>query len=303
MAYLHENREQFAEALNLAVYKTGLAPEIIEKDYYVTMILKKLSKQFDYAVFKGGTSLQKCYRVISRFSEDIDITTDEKLSQSRKKKLKYGIIEIAKELNMEMPNVEDTRSRRDYNRYELAYDSVLNRMTGAVKPTVLLETSFSETSFPTVILPVCSYLGDLLEKEAPALQEQCQLEVFSMKVQSLERTLVDKVFAICDYYLQGNVKRHSRHLYDIFKLYPLVTMDETFRGLIKEVRVIRSKTRICPSAMPGVDVPKLLKEIESRDIYKEDYNVLTVRLLNENVSYADALSAVEKIAESGFFCE
>lgn len=33
MGYLHENRDQFTEALNLAVFKTGLKPEIIEKDY------------------------------------------------------------------------------------------------------------------------------------------------------------------------------------------------------------------------------------------------------------------------------
>lgn len=303
MAYLHENKDQFTEALNLAVFKTGLGPEIIEKDYYVTMILKKLSEQFEYAVFKGGTSLQKCYRVISRFSEDIDITVDEILSQGQKKKLKYGIVGIAKELKLEIPNIEDTKSRRDYNRYELTYDSVLNRQTGAVKPSVLLETSFSEISFPTVALPVHSYMGDLYEMEAPAMLELYQLDVFSMKVQSLERTMIDKVFALCDYYMQGNVRRHSRHLYDIFKLYPLVTMDETFHGLVKEVREVRSKNAICPSAMPGVDVPKLLREIENRDVYKEDYNVLTVRLLNESVSYEDALSVVRKIVESGFFGE
>ncbi len=171
---------------------------------------------------------------------------------------------------------------------------------GAVKPSVLLETSFSEISFPTVTLPVHSYMGDLFEMEAPTLLELYQLAVFSMKVQSLERTLIDKVFALCDYYLQGNVKRHSRHLYDIFKLYPLVTMDETFHGLIKDVREVRSKTAICPSAMPGMNVPKLLREIEIRDVYKEDYNVLTVRLLNESVSYEEALSAIRKIADSGF---
>ena len=303
MAYLHENKDQFTEALNLAVFKTGLGPEIIEKDYYVTMILKKLSEQFEYAVFKGGTSLQKCYRVISRFSEDIDITVDEILSQGQKKKLKYGIVGIAKELKLEIPNIEDTKSRRDYNRYELTYDSVPNRPTGVVKPSVLLETSFSEISFPTVALPVHSYMGDLYEMEAPAMLELYQLDVFSMKVQSLERTMIDKVFALCDYYMQGNVRRHSRHLYDIFKLYPLVTMDETFHGLVKEVREVRSKNAICPSAMPGVDVSKLLREIESRGVYKEDYKVLTVRSLNESVSYEDTLSVVRKIVESGFFGE
>ena len=92
MDYLHNNREQFAEAINLAVFQTGLAPEIIEKDYYITLILRKLSEMFDFVVFKGGTSLSKCHKVIDRFSEDIDITIDNSLSQGQKKKLKYGIV-------------------------------------------------------------------------------------------------------------------------------------------------------------------------------------------------------------------
>jgi len=42
---------------------------------------------------------------------------------------------------------------------------------------------------------------------------------FEMKVQGIDRALADKVFAVCDYYLQGKVAKHSRHLYDIFISY------------------------------------------------------------------------------------
>ena len=130
MDYLHNNREQFAEAINLAVFQTGLAPEIIEKDYYITLILRKLSEMFDFVVFKGGTSLSKCHKVIDRFSEDIDITIDNSLSQGQKKKLKYGIVEIVEELGMKISNIDDIRSRRDYNCYRIEYDSVLKSTSG-----------------------------------------------------------------------------------------------------------------------------------------------------------------------------
>ena len=50
---------------------------MIEKDYYVTMILRLLSEQLELCVFKGGTSLSKGFHVINRFSEDIDITFNE----------------------------------------------------------------------------------------------------------------------------------------------------------------------------------------------------------------------------------
>ena len=232
MDYLHNNREQFAEAINLAVFQTGLAPEIIEKDYYITLILRKLSEMFDFVVFKGGTSLSKCHKVIDRFSEDIDITIDNSLSQGQKKKLKYGIVEITEEFGMKISNIDDIRSRRDYNCYRIEYDSVLTFTSGAVNPMVIMETSFTEVSFPTVTLAVGSYIGELLQEEASEMLTEYSLNPFEMKVQGLDRTLIDKVFAVCDYYLSGRVKKHSRHIYDIYKLSPLVRQDDDFKKLI-----------------------------------------------------------------------
>ena len=301
MDYLHNNREQFAEAINLAVFQTGLAPEIIEKDYYITLILCKLSKMFDFVVFKGGTSLSKCHKVIDRFSEDIDITIDNSLSQGQKKKLKYGIVEIAEELSMKISNMEDIRSRRDYNCYKIEYDSVLTSTFGAVNPMVIMETSFTEVSFPTVTLAVASYIGELLQEEAPEMLTEYSLNPFEMKVQGLDRTLIDKVFAVCDYYLSGRVKKHSRHIYDIYKLSPLVRQDDDFRKLIQEVRDVRSKASICLSAQPDVNVTELLHKIIHDEVYKEDYNTLTVRLLKEKVDYNEAIQVLRKIADSGFF--
>ena len=45
----------------------GLEESIVEKDYYVTMILKELVQRNTNVVFKGGTSLSKAYHVIDRF--------------------------------------------------------------------------------------------------------------------------------------------------------------------------------------------------------------------------------------------
>ena len=301
MDYLHNNREQFAEAINLAVFQTGLAPEIIEKDYYITLILRKLSEMFDFVVFKGGTSLSKCHKVIDRFSEDIDITIDNSLSQGQKKKLKYGIVEIAEEFGMKISNIDDIRSRRDYNCYRIEYDSVLKSTSGAVNPMVIMETSFTEVSFPTVTLAVGSYIGKLLQEEAPEMLTEYSLNPFEMKVQGLDRTLIDKVFAVCDYYLSGRVKKHSRHIYDIYKLSPLVRQDDDFKKLIQEVRDVRSKASICLSAQPDVNVTELLYKIIRDEVYKEDYNTLTVRLLKEKVDYNEAIQVLRKIADSGFF--
>ena len=108
MAWLHENKEDFLDAVNLAEEKYGVLPTVVEKDYYVTMILRELSQRLDYVVFKGGTSLSKCHKVIKRFSEDIDITIDRKLSQGQMKKLKAAIKAIAEELSLRIPNIDQT---------------------------------------------------------------------------------------------------------------------------------------------------------------------------------------------------
>ena len=301
MAYLHKDKEEFINAVNLASEYFHILPMIVEKDYYVTMILRELSERQGFVVFKGGTSLSKCHKAIKRFSEDIDITIDSRLSQGQMKKLKEVIKDIAAELGLAIPNIEETRSRRSYNRYILEYQSALSEPDDAVQSAVLMETSFAEVSFPTVILQVHSYIGDMMTKEAPDELENFHLEPFEMKVQGLDRTLVDKVFALCDYYMQDRVKKHSRHIYDIYKLLQIVPQTEEFRALIQEVRSVRAMTNICPSAQPEVNVPEMLNFLIENEIYKDDYEKITARILEEDVNYETAIEAVKKIAASGMF--
>ena len=303
MAFLHENREEFRNAVNLASERFHILPVVSEKDYYVTMILRKLSERLDFVVFKGGTSLSKCHRVIKRFSEDIDITIDTKLSQGQMKKLKEAIKEAAEVLGLTIPNLNETRSRRSYNRYILAFESVISDPDDIVQSAVLMETSFAEVSFPTVVLPVRSYIGDMMIEEAPEELENYRLDPFKMKVQGIDRTLVDKVFAICDYYMQGKVKKHSRHIYDIYKLLPIIPQNEEFKRLVREVRNVRTMNNICPSAQPGIDVPEMLKYLVANDVYKSDFEIVTSRILEEQVTYATAVEAVKVIADSGMFEE
>lgn len=74
--------------------KLNATPAIVEKDYYVSLFLQHLVKKVPNKLFKGGTSLSKCHKVINRFSEDIDLTLDvnkHKVAKkiSNKKLLRY----------------------------------------------------------------------------------------------------------------------------------------------------------------------------------------------------------------------
>ena len=59
-----------------------------------------------------------------------------------------------------------------------------------------------------------------MKSEAPEFIEKFSLSDFKMKTQCIERTFIDKVFALCDYFLQNKIPSHSRHIYDIYKLLP-----------------------------------------------------------------------------------
>ena len=301
MAYLHENRELFLDAINQTSLSASLDPHVVEKDYYVTMILKLVSQEFSYIVFKGGTSIQKAYGAIKRFSEDIDITIDEHISRKEKKKIKYGIADVCERLGLTILNLDDIRSSRDYNKYEIAYTSVLNGTAGIIMPTVILETSYTEVSFPVETRQIHNYIEKELSLQNQKIIKELDLSVFEMKVQSLDRSLVDKVFALGDYYLSGKTKRYSRHIYDIYKLWPLVEKNDDFRKLIQDVRSERAKKEICKSAQTGVYMNELLNRIVKDEIFREDYEILTSELLEESISYEEAITAIKEIIKSNYF--
>ncbi len=300
---LHNDKELFQEVVVSAAEDLGQVVPIVEKDYYVTLVLRSLSLECPNCVFKGGTSLSKCHHVIDRFSEDIDIAFSRKLSQGMRKHLKNDIIAgISETLGMPIIDWNNARSRRDYNAYTFFYDSLENYVSeGRLLQGVKMEVSLASISFPTVELPVESYVYQYLMKENKDIVDEYDLHPFLMKVQGIDRTLVDKVFAICDYYLQGKTKRYSRHIYDIYMLLPKVSLDDDFKELVKQVRVVRSEMSICPSAADGVDIPELLQEIIEKDVYKEDYSSITIYFQRHPVSYDDAIEAVRTIAISGIF--
>jgi hypothetical protein len=276
---------------------------IIEKDYFVSLFLKKIAEKQPGVVFKGGTSLSKCYKLINRFSEDLDLnveTPSAKLSEGQRKRLKQDIVSIIDELGFKLVNPEQVRSRRDFNRYMIDYNSEAPPVF--LKQFLIVETAVYIKSFPTQTMNVASLVYDyLLANGASGENEKYGLEPFVVKVQSLERTFIDKVFAVADYYLDGHIEAHSRHIYDLFKLYPKINLNSAFAELVAEVREVRKPHITCRSAQDGVDLQELLSKIVVEDTYKSDYNQITKTLLFEDLPYSEAVTTLTKIINSGCF--
>ena len=130
---------------------------------------------------------------------------------------------------------------------------------------------------------------------------QYGLEPFDIRVQTLGRTLIDKVFAVCDYMLDNKTERQSRHIYDLSRLLTLVTLDDDLKSLVKEVREDRKNGSKCYSAQDGISVPRLLQQVIDTEVYKKDYEDVTEKLLSKPVIYEEAIKALEAIIASGVF--
>lgn len=297
--YLHEDKESFKDIVEQVSNEIGRTPVVVEKDYYVTLVLKLLSEKLNNCVFKGGTSLSKGFHAIDRFSEDIDITFSEHIGETRRKKLKNIVLKgIGEELGMPIINWEHTQSDRDYNAYQFAYESVFGMKDDRMPQYVKLETALGSYSFPTQVVEIGNYIGDyFIEKGREDLAEKFLLSRFSMKLQALERTYIDKIFALCDYYLQGKAKRYSRHLYDIYKLTPMIKVNDSFLELVGEIREHRAKMSICPSAKENVDVSAIVMEFCDNAFFQEDYQTITDYFTADYVSYEDAISNMRHVVK------
>ena len=296
--YLHNNKEQFFNVLESVSKVSKIQADLVEKDYYVSLILKEIATSSNKVVFKGGTSLSKALKAINRFSEDIDISFSEHIGASRRKKLKYNIIApIAEKLGLVITNLDKTQSDRDINNYIFEYKPLCNSNAHII-PAVKVETSLITAVFPFQAMPIRNYIADYAKDIS---LKDYGLEPFMMNVQVLERTLIDKVFAICDYYLAEKSRRLSRHIYDIHKILPRINFNEQFRKLLQKVREIRSSLDICPSAKPGININQLLKEICDKDFFKSDYEGVTQFFIFDNIKYKETKESLKKIIDSNVF--
>lgn len=271
---------------------------MVEKDTIQSMFLLGLSESGLPLVFKGGTSLSKAYDLIDRFSEDIDISADRKLSKTERRRVKDAVLETAEDLGLILVNPDKVMSRHSYNKYVFEYDSLFSD----VPLEMIVETSFYQPVYPIIEYEVYSIIGRFCQNRNISLPIEFEASTVCMKVQSLERTFIDKVFAICDYRLQDMQDRDSRHLYDIAKILPEIRIDDDLKVLVDKVRIDRMSSKNNPSAQPEHDIPEMLKEIIASRFYEPDYNNLTRRLLYENVSYDEAVNnGVAVIADLDLF--
>lgn len=298
MSWYNGYKNEWREIISTVAAETGRGNLMVEKDTVQSMFLKELSKEQLPFVFKGGTSLSKAYGLISRFSEDIDLSVNRPLTQSERKNTKKIITGICGRLGMSLGNADEVFSNHDYNKYVFNYESLFS----SYPPEIIIETSYYLEAFPCVKREIHSLVYDFCQDRQIAFPIPFEAGNCEINVQSLERTFIDKIFAVCDYYIQNIQERDSRHLYDICKLLPCVEMNDGLKELIQTVRSDRLKLKNNPSAQPQYNITEMLNEIIKSRFYESDYKNITEKLLYEDLTYDEAVNGgIAIVAATGLF--
>lgn len=223
---LHQNKELFSELLIHTAQMVGLPEVYIEKDYWVTYMLKRLSDSpyRDRAIFKGGTSLSKAYKLIERFSEDIDlavITNGESSNQ-----IKTLIKKIEKEiLDGNFQEIEDLLTskgsafRKTVHTYPMSQEGDF----GHAYEHIVIELNAFAKPHPFSAKEIATYMNNFLEVQAPQMIKKYELEPFDVNVLDYRRTFCEKLSAVARATFEADeeftkLKNKIRHLYDIYYL-------------------------------------------------------------------------------------
>ena len=230
----HEDKD-FADAIQKAGEYFKLRPIFIEKDYWVTFVLKNLS-QSEYVnavIFKGGTSLSKAYNCIDRFSEDIDLALlkETGINDNQLKKIMKGVeAEISKGLEyMENHAMEEKkgRNRRTFYNYPKALSE---KEFGEIKDNIQIELNTFTNPVPHQKIEIESYLAYFLRKnQFESFIEKYALHPFELNVLTRERTFFEKLLSLIRLSYNGvdELKRKIRHFYDLHRLYNQEDLKET----------------------------------------------------------------------------
>ncbi|MBE1554849.1 putative nucleotidyltransferase component of viral defense system [Filibacter limicola] len=179
---LHNDRETFTTLIQNTAAHFQIPDQFVEKDYYISLFLKGIQARFPYIIFKGGTSLSKCFKVINRFSEDIDLgysNENNKLTNAQKKQLKKIIVDIVEELQFDLINEAAISSRKNFNEYEIEYTISESVEDFILRDHLLIETYLFLEPFPYEEKEFTSYITEYLtDIERPDLIDAYEIASF-----------------------------------------------------------------------------------------------------------------------------
>ena len=224
---LHLNKQLFRQAIQFTSDQLQIPAIYIEKDYWVTFVLHIIFNDpiGKDTVFKGGTALSKCFEMISRFSEDIDLVVIRREGESNNK-LTSKIKVISELANSEMPeiNIEGLTHKMGMNRKTAhSYNKEFKGEYGQVRDAIVIEATWLGYHEPYSVKAINSMVGKMMMKNGQlGLAEEYSLLPFELNVLDPTRTVCEKIMSLVRFsYGEDaieNLKKKIRHAYDLHQL-------------------------------------------------------------------------------------
>ncbi|NEN24271.1 nucleotidyl transferase AbiEii/AbiGii toxin family protein [Cryomorpha ignava] len=226
---LHLDKAVFNDAVIATAQHFGISEIYIEKDYWVTLALKQIftnTNSKDIAVFKGGTSLSKCFKIIDRFSEDIDLVVikeDGETDNSLKRKLKKITSTLDGVLSV-IPNHPLENKRGKIRKVVYSYDKAgLKGAYGQVRDHIVLEVSSLGNSHPSETVNIQTMISEFISTtNNPIIANEYLLDLFPVAVISIERTFCEKIISLVRFSYTDtpldDLANKVRHTYDLHQL-------------------------------------------------------------------------------------
>ena len=299
---LHEYQSEFHDLITIVASRKHIPESAVERDYYIVLLLKNLENS-DYAekcVFKGGTSLSKCYPgSIERFSEDIDLTflgmelSDKACDKNIKR------IENIMTAGAEIDKIPKERSDRSKSMYVWFGDEV-NKIKLEIGSNIRPDP-YSKKTFR-------SYIHEFLEEQGAEDDiQRFELESVTLNVLHMERTFIDKIMSVKRHAICGSLDKKVRHIYDVYRLLPLPVIQDFLSDKEEFKRLMQATKETDRFYLEKRNIKKEYNPLEAydfnswkhyltsqiRDIYEDLHKGLLYT--DEKQNFDDAIKAFEKI--------
>jgi predicted nucleotidyltransferase component of viral defense system len=282
MKIINLDTKKQQEIINSVSQKTGLSPVSIEKDWWVVQVLHALFSlpYCNHLSFKGGTSLSKCWHLIERFSEDVDIAIDQEFLGFE------GLLsktQISDKLRRASCSFVRERLHFDLQKQlkEMGIDEDAFSVSVNITPVTATDPEVITIGYRSVFNQN-DYIPNAIFSEHPV----------EVRAVAPERTFLEKLFLLHEELAkpseQIRVSRMSRHIYDLARLYDSGIADKALDDEDLYRRVIEHRRKYI--GLRGFDYnelyPPTLRIIPQDSIgeqWREDY-----KAMREQMVYGDA---------------
>ena len=224
---LHTDKKLFRDAVSITAQQMNIPTIYVEKDYWVTFALKSIfSKEVGAdIIFKGGTSLAKCFKMINRFSEDIDLVVIRR-ERETENKLKRKLKDVEYAINDTLPEIEIQglthkvgMSRKTAHSYSKEFAGAY----GQVRDAIVLEATWLGYYEPFTKQNINSFVGEMmLDAEQSELIGKYEMQEFAVQVLEPIRTICEKIMSLVRFSYgerpMDDLRNKIRHTYDLHQL-------------------------------------------------------------------------------------